>query len=112
MKNNTILIVEDSPTQAMQLKILLLENGYETLLAVNGREAIDMVSKQKPDLIVSDVMMPIMDGYEMCQKIKSDHILKNIPIILLTTLSDLEDIFHGLNVQADYYVTKPFQEKF
>jgi len=106
----SILVVEDSPTQSMYLKFLLEENGYTVHMARNGLEGLDSASKIRPQVIISDVMMPEMTGYEMCRAIKDDPELSIIPIILLTTLSDPEDILKGVEAKADYYLTKPFDE--
>ena len=105
-----ILVVEDSPTQSMYLKFLLEQAGYGVHVAQNGRQGLEAASKEHPHLIISDVMMPEMSGYEMCCCIKDDPDLAQIPIILLTTLSDPEDILKGLDAKADYYLTKPFDE--
>ncbi len=109
-QNAGILVVEDSPTQAMYLQILLEEAGYEVHAARNGREGLDAAWEKHPRLIISDVMMPEMSGYEMCRAIKNEPELSQIPLILLTTLSDPEDILKGLEAKADYYLTKPFDE--
>ena len=105
-----ILIVEDSPTQAMYLKLLLEAEGYEVHTARNGREGLEAADVKFPQLIISDVMMPEMTGYEMCRAIKDAPGLSQIPLILLTTLSDPEDILKGVEARADYYLTKPFDE--
>ena len=110
--DNRILVVEDSPTQAMEIKLLLEEQQYRVFVATNGREGFKAARAHQPSLIISDIIMPEMDGYELCRALKTDKKLQTIPVILLTTLSDREDIFKGLNVGADYYVTKPFNEQF
>ncbi|MCJ7812164.1 response regulator [bacterium] len=107
----TILVVEDSPTQALLLKHLLENNSYHVLVAKNGKEAIDSIQNKKPNLIISDIMMPEMDGYTMCRTIKSNDAYKDIPVILLTMLSDPEDVVKGLEARAEAYVTKPYDEK-
>ena len=106
----SILVVEDSPTQSMYLKFLLEENGYHVHVARDGREGLNAASAKRPQLIISDVMMPEMTGYEMCQAIKDNPLLSPIPLILLTTLSDPKDILKGIEAKADYYLTKPFDE--
>jgi len=107
-----ILIVEDSFTQALKLELLLSEYGYETMKATNGKEGLNAIQNKMPDLIVSDVTMPIMDGFTMCRQIKENPNWIKIPIVLLTDLSDPEDIINGLNVAADGYVTKPYNDDF
>ncbi|MDD3083113.1 MAG: PAS domain S-box protein [Desulfobacterales bacterium] len=111
MKSN-ILIVEDSHTQAKMLKLLLEEQGYGAIVAANGQEGIEAARAHKPDLIISDIAMPVMDGYEMCRRIKTNEELRNIPIILLTVLSDVKDVIRGLNAGAELYVTKPYDPEY
>ena len=112
MKNSTeILIVEDSPTQAEQLRFLLEEQGYGIRVAGNGWEALAAMKKRRPDMVVSDIIMPEMDGYGLCRAVKEDAAFTDIPVILLTTLSDPGDIIRGLEAQADCYCTKPYDEE-
>lgn len=106
-----ILIVEDSPTQALELQQFLENNSYSVSVANNGVSALSYLQKCTPKLIISDIVMPEMDGYELCRKIKSHDRLKSIPIILLTTLSEPEDIVNGLTCGAENFVTKPYDEK-
>jgi len=105
-----ILIVEDSPTQAAELQDVLQEHGYLVTVANNGQEGLAVARKRKPDLIISDIIMPVMDGYEMCQAIKHDEALGDTPVILLTVLSDTEDVIRALRAGVDYYLTKPYYE--
>ncbi|MFC1585897.1 ATP-binding protein [Fibrobacterota bacterium] len=107
-----VLIVEDSPFQVKLLKGILDKKGYKVTVAVNGKEGLSKAKELIPDLIISDIQMPEMDGFEMCRAIKHDETLKHIPVILLTTLTDPKDIVHGLNSRADYYYTKPYDEDF
>ena len=107
-----ILIVEDSPTQAARLQFILEEHGFRVSWAPNGKAALEYLQKNHPTLVVSDVVMPEMDGYELCSKIKQDEKLKDIPVILLTALSDPSDIIKGLESGADNFITKPYQERF
>jgi len=108
--NGFILIAEDSPTQANHLEHLLTEQGYQVEVANNGQDALVLAQQSKPNLIISDILMPVMNGYELCAAVKRDNTLKDIPIILLTNLSDPVDIVSGLNAGADYYLTKPYDE--
>jgi PAS domain S-box-containing protein len=105
-----ILVVEDSAIQAELLRRTLTHHGYSVQIAHHGAHALEMVRQRPPTLILSDIAMPVMDGYAMCHAIKSDPALQNIPIILLTALSDPEDIIRGLNAKADNYLTKPYDE--
>ncbi len=107
-----LLIVEDSPTQLEQLKYILEQNGYSVRTAREGKTAYDMVVQNKPDLIISDIVMPEMDGYELCQKVKSNPEFRDISIMLLTNLSDPKDVIKGLQSGADNFLTKPYNEHF
>jgi DNA-binding response OmpR family regulator len=111
-KTATLLIVEDSPTQLLILKNLLEKNGYNVERAVDGKDALSHARNGKPDLIISDIFMPKMDGYELCQALKQDSLLSSIPVILLTTMSASESIVKALNTGADYFVPKPYDENY
>jgi two-component system, sensor histidine kinase and response regulator len=106
-----ILIAEDSPTQAERLRCTLEQNNYQVTSAPNGVQALGLARKQKPALVISDIVMPEMDGYELCRQIKNDSRLKNVPVILLTTLSDPQDVIRGLESRADNFIIKPYDEK-
>jgi len=110
--NVVILIAEDSHTQAAQLKYTLQKHNYTVVVCYNGDEAFKNIKKNKPTIVISDVLMPGIDGYELCRKIKSDRQLRNIPVILLTQLSDPKDIIRGLECEADHFITKPYNEDF
>jgi two-component system, sensor histidine kinase and response regulator len=103
-----ILIVEDSTTQAAQLSHTLEQAGYMVRIAGNGAEALRAVREARPHIIISDAMMPVMDGYTMCRTIKDDAYLCQIPVILLTSLSDPKDVIHGIEAGVDHYLTKPY----
>ena len=107
-----ILIVEDSRLQAMNLQYILEQNGYQTSIARNGAEALNTLGRQRPTMVISDIEMPEMDGYELCQAIKTDADLKDLPVILLTSLSDPKDVVKGLECGADNFVVKPYDEQF
>ena len=107
-----ILIVEDSPTQAEMLKHLLTNAGYEVIAAANGKEALTLLETTFPKLILSDIVMPEMDGYELCRTIKHDERLKKIPVILVTALYDPRDVIQGLESGADNFIIKPYEEKY
>lgn len=104
----TILIVEDSPVQAELLSRELEGAGYQIILAGNGAEGLAKAKSSRPDAVVSDINMPLMDGYAMCSAIRREQSLRNTPVILLTMLSDPEDVIRGLEAGADAYVTKPY----
>ena len=107
-----VLIVEDSPTQAERLKYTLERNGYQVSSTANGREALKAARARKPTLVISDIVMPEMDGYELCRQVKSDSGLKDVPVILLTTLSDPQDVIRGLGCGADNFIIKPYDESY
>lgn len=107
-----ILVVEDSITQAQHLRYVLDRFGYPVTIAHDGKEALQRIEEIKPSLVISDVMMPGMDGYELCSRIKSSDALKDIPVILLTSLKDPRDIIKGLECGADHFITKPYKEDF
>jgi diguanylate cyclase (GGDEF)-like protein len=107
-----ILIVEDSATQAEMLRRLLVKEGYEVVVANNGAEGLERLQQQKPSAIISDILMPVMDGYEFCRRVKADENLRNTPVVLLTILSDPQDIVSALECGADYFIVKPYDEKY
>lgn len=106
-----ILLAEDSKLQALALQRTLETRGWQVRVAENGIRGLALMGERKPDLVISDVMMPEMDGYDFCKAIKEDAQLRDVPVILLTTLSDSTDIFRGLEVKADGYVIKPYDEE-
>ncbi len=107
-----VLIVDDSRVQSKLLKDLLLGRGYIVRSAGDGREALEMVREKKPTLIISDVVMPVMNGYDMCFALKQDETMRDVPVILLTSLADTSDIVLGLMARADYYLTKPYSPEY
>ncbi|QXM06188.1 diguanylate cyclase domain-containing protein [Crassaminicella indica] len=111
-KEIQILVVEDSLTQAQQLKFMLEKRNYKVIIANNGVQALEYIYQYMPDLVVTDVLMPKMDGYELCKRIKEDDRFNHIPVILLTSLSDPNDVIKGLKVKADNFITKPYNERF
>lgn len=102
------LIAEDSRIQAKVLEGRLIEAGYIVRVASDGAEAIEMARREKPHVIISDIEMPRMTGYEFCRAVKQDSNLRDVPVVLLSTLSDAVDIIRGLDAGADNYVTKPY----
>ena len=104
------LIIEDNPDLIYYLK-RCLENEYSLLYAANGYEGIELAFKKIPDIIISDVMMPMMDGYEVCDALKKDERTNHIPIIMLTAKAAPQDKLKGLSLGADAYLTKPFEKE-
>ena len=107
-----ILIAEDSPTQAEKLQYLIEEHGYAVVTARDGEQALAAARQRKPALVVSDVLMPKMDGFALCGEIKRDDQLQDVPVILLTTLSDVRDIMKGLECGADNFIRKPYTDRY
>jgi len=103
-----VLAVDDNPQNLKFLGQLLSDNNYEVGMAQNGQQALNFVSKNQPDLILLDIMMPEMDGFKVCQKLKSQLETKHIPIIFLTAKTETEDIVKGFDLGGVDYVTKPF----
>ena len=108
----SILIAEDSPTQAERLRYALERQGYGVVAACNGKLALEAARRSKPTLIISDIVMPEMDGYELCRQIKADAELRGVPVILVTTLSDPQDVIRGLECRADNFIIKPYDEHY
>lgn len=101
-----ILIVEDSPTQLKKLELILSGVGYTVATAQNGVDGINKAYTENPDLIVSDILMPELNGYQFCRLIKNDPLRQHIPIILLTNLGESQDRFWGIEAGADDYIVK------
>ncbi len=107
----SILIVEDNPSNIQVLGAILKKDNYDVSISMNGLEALEYLVTEKPDLILLDIMMPQMNGYEVCKILKKDKALKNIPVIFITAKSDTESIVEGFRVGAVDYVTKPFNSE-
>src|SRR6266436_4230589 len=105
-----ILIVDDQPMNVDILKTRLAVHGYELLTATDGAEALEVACAQQPDLILLDIMMPRIDGIEVCQRLKADTTLPFMPIIMVTAKADTKDIVAGLDAGADEYLTKPVDQ--
>lgn len=103
-----ILIVDDSPLEAELLRRTLRDAGYATSVAKNGVEALEKAQVRPPALVLSDINMPEMDGYQLCRAIKYDDVLWDVPVILLTVLSEPKDIIEAIGAGADAYFVKPF----
>src|SRR4030066_256470 len=102
-----ILIIDDDPDALTLIGLTLERRGYDVLKASGGAEALMMVETDRPDLILLDLMMPHMDGYEVCRRIKADPRLANTPIVMLTAKAQMASQVEGYRVGADDYVTKP-----
>ena len=104
-----ILVTDDSPTIVAMIKELLDSNGYSVVTASDGQEALDQAKKEKPDLIILDLMLPKIDGYKVCAIVKVDQNYSSIPVIILTARAGESDKELGVEVRADAYVTKPLE---
>jgi len=104
-----ILVVDDSLTIRMQVKELLEEGGFDVRLAEDGSKCLDALQKDLPDVVLLDIIMPELNGIEVCRYIKAENRLHNIPILILTSVTDVENKVKGLNAGADDYITKPFE---
>ena len=103
-----ILIVDDNPQNIQVLGSILEKNGYETAVAMSGKQALIFLTEENPELILLDIMMPEMDGYEVCREIKKSKTTKYIPVIFLSAKMETEDLLTGFKAGAVDYVTKPF----
>jgi len=109
MSKKRILVVDDEPDVRDVLRIVLEAEGYEVSEAKDGEEAVEMISKRPPDLIILDFMMPKLNGPEVCRIVKKDILLRHIPIVMLTGRGELSDKVKGIDAGADDYIVKPFE---
>jgi DNA-binding response OmpR family regulator len=107
----SIVVMEDSDEIARIVLFKLKNTGFEVRRAINGREGLEILSGVKPDIIVLDAMMPVMNGFEVLAELKKNVNTRNIPVIMLTSLSSKTDVVLGLELGADDYITKPFSPK-
>ncbi|MFN8247503.1 MAG: response regulator [Ferruginibacter sp.] len=106
-----ILVVDDDPYILMSLEFLMRKNGFDVVVARNGTEALDLVEKQLPDLVLLDIMMPDVDGYEICRYIKKSSRLKNTKVVFVSAKSKESDIQKSYELGASLYITKPFSTR-
>jgi DNA-binding response OmpR family regulator len=111
MARKRILLVEDEPELNRAIKIRLEAAGFEIISAMDGEEGLEMARKEKPDLIVLDLILPNMSGFDVCHKLKIDKEYKDIPIIMLTAKFQPNDIRFGIAMGADAYITKPYESQ-
>lgn len=107
----TVLIVDDSPTEMRLMTAALQGKGYKVITATDGEDALDKAMKEKPNLILLDVVLPKKNGFQVCRQLKTAPDTKDIKIILVTSKSQDTDRFWGLKQGADEYLTKPFNDK-
>lgn len=105
--SRTILVVDDEPNARSLLRLILVRAGFEVLVAQDGYEALKEVQEKIPDAMILDIMMPGIDGFEVCEKLRSNEETANLPIIMLSARADSESVNKGLRVGATKYLTKP-----
>ena len=103
-----ILIVDDEPSIIVPVQFLMEQNGYYVMVAFSGEEAMEIIAEKKVDLILLDIMLPVIDGFEVCQRVRENPRWNKIKIILLTALGSDANVEKGLALGADAYITKPF----
>ena len=106
-----ILVVEDSPTQLEKLRFLLEESGFSVVAATNGKEGLAAAQANPIELVISDIVMPEMDGYTFCKALRADQTLRHLPVILLTSLADPRDVIQGLESGANNFICKPYDDR-
>lgn len=111
MTKKTILIADDEPNIVISLEYMLQQSGYDVLVAHDGQEAIEAIARRVPDLLLLDIMMPRLSGYDVCQKIRESEAWRGIRIIMLSAKGREVEVAKGLALGADAYVTKPFSTR-
>ncbi|EOZ96594.1 response regulator [Indibacter alkaliphilus LW1] len=106
---NKILIVDDEPNILLSLEFLFKKEGFQVFIARDGEEALSIIEESIPELVILDIMMPKVDGYEVCQHLKQNH--KEVKVIFISAKSKQQDIQKGLAMGADLYLTKPFSTR-
>jgi len=106
-----VLVVDDEPNIVTSLEFLLQDAGFEVRTAANGQEALEQTAQFAPDLILLDVMMPVLNGYEVCQRLKSDPKTRGMRVLMLSAKGRDVEIAKGLELGADAYMTKPFSTR-
>ncbi|HBG75007.1 MAG: hypothetical protein A2X25_07100 [Chloroflexi bacterium GWB2_49_20] len=109
MTNPKILIVDDEPLNLDYLEQEFEDLNYATITASNGKEALDKVHSESPDLVLLDIMMPVMDGFEVLSRLKADPATRDIPVIVISAMNDLQSVVNGIKLGADDYLPKPFE---
>ncbi|MFC1724079.1 response regulator transcription factor [candidate division KSB1 bacterium] len=107
--SHKIVLAEDEPQIARLIQFKLQKEGFEIIWKDNGADALDSVKEHKPDLVLLDVMMPVMDGYQVLKKIKEDENLKDTPVIMLTAKGQERDVVKGFDLGSEDYIVKPFR---
>ncbi len=108
MKNKRLILVADDEPHIIELVRIILEDKYKIITAEDGKEALEILQNNKPSLVLLDVMMPGINGFEICERLKSDPKTRDIKIAMLSAKAQEKDIIKGLQLGAEYYFTKPF----
>jgi DNA-binding response OmpR family regulator len=109
--SKTVMVVEDESSIAVALEFLLQQQGYRTMVARNGEEALTLAAQDKPDLILLDIMLPLLSGFEVCRRIRADNTMPATRIIMLTAKGRDSEVQKGFAAGADAYLMKPFSTK-
>ncbi|MFN9371014.1 MAG: response regulator [Planctomycetaceae bacterium] len=109
-KSSRILIVDDNQQNCELLDAYLADEGYQIEMVYDGQQTLDAVARQQPDLILLDIMMPRLSGYEVCSRLKSSAETRTIPILMITALAEMSDIEKGIDAGADDFLTKPINK--
>ncbi|MDE1947985.1 MAG: response regulator [Burkholderiales bacterium] len=109
--SKTVLVADDEPNIVISLEFLMKREGHRVLVARNGIEALETIRRERPDLVLLDVMMPGKSGYEVCQAVRADEALAGVKILMLSAKGRDTDVAQGLGLGADAYVTKPFSTR-
>ena len=108
---HTILIADDEPNIVISLEFLLEREGYRVLIARDGQEAIDTISREKPSMVLLDIMLPKLSGYDVCQRIRQNPDWADVKVVMLTARGREVEIAKGMALGADAYITKPFSTR-
>jgi two-component system, OmpR family, alkaline phosphatase synthesis response regulator PhoP len=111
MSTHKLLIADDEPNILISLEFLMQREGYEVILARDGQEALDAIARDKPDLVLLDVMMPVKTGFDVCHEVRNSETLRDTRILMLTAKGRDTDIAKGMALGANAYMTKPFSTK-
>ena len=106
-RKKILLVVDDSPTAILWHRLMLEEEGYEVLTAADGAEGVEVAKKQLPELVLLDVIMPRMNGYEACRALREDERTRDIPVLMITTRSEMPNVLKGYESGCNEYITKP-----
>jgi len=106
-----VLVVDDDPSIVVSLKFLMDQEGYEVFIAYDGETALELAENETPDLVLLDIMLPVIDGFKVCEEIRANPSLQSTKIVFLTAKGNEEDIARGLILGGDAYLTKPYSNK-